>query len=63
MTSGRRRTLMSPERRVPRRLRPLGLPMIDAATVERYGLPGHLRSVPDEIDAIALPVPASCLRS
>jgi len=30
--------------------------MIDAATVERYGLPGHLRSVPDEIDATVLPV-------
>ncbi|TDD81131.1 carotenoid oxygenase family protein, partial [Actinomadura rubrisoli] len=25
--------------------------MIDADTVTRYGLPGHLRSVPDEIDA------------
>ncbi|MFC5827396.1 carotenoid oxygenase family protein [Nonomuraea insulae] len=30
--------------------------MIDAATVERYGFPGHLQSVPDEIDATALPV-------
>lgn len=30
--------------------------MIDEATVERYGLPGHLRSVPDEIDATDLPV-------
>jgi carotenoid cleavage dioxygenase-like enzyme len=30
--------------------------MIDAATVERYGLPGHLRSVPDEIGTAALPV-------
>ncbi|GII05174.1 carotenoid oxygenase family protein [Planobispora takensis] len=30
--------------------------MIDAVTVERYGLPGHLRSVPDEIDAVGLPV-------
>jgi carotenoid cleavage dioxygenase-like enzyme len=30
--------------------------MIDADTVERYRLPGHLRSVPDEIDAVDLPV-------
>ncbi|NUP00872.1 MAG: dioxygenase [Nonomuraea sp.] len=30
--------------------------MIDAVTVERHGFPGHLRSVPDEIDATALPV-------
>ncbi|MFG2089942.1 MULTISPECIES: carotenoid oxygenase family protein [unclassified Spirillospora] len=30
--------------------------MIDADTVTRYGLPGHLRSVPDEIDARDLPV-------
>jgi carotenoid cleavage dioxygenase len=30
--------------------------MIDAATAERYGFPGHLTSVPDEIDATALPV-------
>ncbi|WP_231333049.1 carotenoid oxygenase family protein [Actinomadura graeca] len=30
--------------------------MIDAETVAAYGLPGHLRSVPDEIDAHDLPV-------
>ncbi|NUP76755.1 MAG: dioxygenase [Nonomuraea sp.] len=30
--------------------------MIDSATVTRYALPGHLRSVPDEIDAFDLPV-------
>ncbi|WP_207401026.1 carotenoid oxygenase family protein [Actinomadura roseirufa] len=30
--------------------------MIDAETVQRYGLPGHLRSVPDEIEARDLPV-------
>lgn len=33
--------------------------MIDAAAVERYSLPGHLRSVPDEIDAHDLPVTGS----
>src|SRR5689334_15554812 len=39
-----------------RRTGPAGIDMIDAETVERYRLPGHLRSVPDEIDAVDLPV-------
>ncbi|WP_262380176.1 carotenoid oxygenase family protein [Nonomuraea sp. PA05] len=30
--------------------------MIDPQTVEQYGLPGHLQAVPDEIDAVHLPV-------
>ncbi len=30
--------------------------MIDPETVAQYGLPGHLRAVPDEIDAADLPV-------
>ncbi|MEV0830465.1 carotenoid oxygenase family protein [Nonomuraea rubra] len=30
--------------------------MIDPQTVEQYGLPGHLEAVPDEIDALNLPV-------
>jgi carotenoid cleavage dioxygenase-like enzyme len=31
-----------------------GYTVIDAATVELYDLPGHLKSVPDEIDAVSL---------
>ncbi|MFC7110557.1 hypothetical protein ACFQQB_65345 [Nonomuraea rubra] len=30
--------------------------MIDPQTVEQYDLPGHLEAVPDEIDAVNLPV-------